>query len=84
VNIILSINEYFEVHGGADRFFIELNKLMVEKGEKVITFTCKPTNAFDNPESARRKGLYAQEYALQRFSRDNYWNELESFHTSLV
>ena len=36
---ILSINASIEVTGGADRFFIELNRLMLGKGERVITFT---------------------------------------------
>lgn len=39
---ILSINASIEVTGGADRYFNELNRLMLGKGERVITFTYRP------------------------------------------
>lgn len=39
---IISINACVEVTGGADRFFHELNKLMIENGQRVLTFTCRP------------------------------------------
>lgn len=42
LNTILSINASFQVRGGADRFFTELNRLMLGKGERVITFTYRP------------------------------------------
>lgn len=48
MNAILSINASFHVRGGADRFFTELNRLMLDKGEKVITFTYGP----DSPVTA--------------------------------
>lgn len=40
---ILSINSTTEITGGADRFCSELNKLMVENGERIVTFSCKPS-----------------------------------------
>jgi glycosyltransferase involved in cell wall biosynthesis len=42
VNPILSINASYHVRGGADRFFAELNRLMLDKGERVVTFTLRP------------------------------------------
>ena len=39
---ILSINASFQVRGGADRLFVELNRLMIDKGDRVVTFTYKP------------------------------------------
>lgn len=36
---ILSINSSSSINGGADRFFYELNKLLTEKNNQVITFS---------------------------------------------
>lgn len=41
---ILSINSSSSVKGGADRFFYELNKLLIEKNNKVITFSTYTEN----------------------------------------
>jgi glycosyltransferase involved in cell wall biosynthesis len=53
VNTILSINVSLHVRGGADRFFTELNRLMLEKGEKVVTLTYRPDSPVDasNPDN---------------------------------
>jgi glycosyltransferase involved in cell wall biosynthesis len=48
VNTILSINASLHVRGGADRFFTELNRLMLDKGESVVTFTYRPVRPVDN------------------------------------
>jgi glycosyltransferase involved in cell wall biosynthesis len=48
VSTILSINTSLQVRGGADRFFTELNRLMLDNGERVITFTYSP----DSPVAA--------------------------------
>lgn len=44
MSTILSINFSLEIHGGADRFFTELNSLMLDKGERVVTITYRPDN----------------------------------------
>lgn len=44
---ILNINNYHYVRGGADKYFIELNKLLLEHGHKVRTFSSKSSKDVD-------------------------------------
>jgi glycosyltransferase involved in cell wall biosynthesis len=39
---------------------------------------------FEHPHPARQMGLYARDYAQYRFSPENYWNELNTLHVSLI
>jgi len=54
MSTILSINATAEVHGGADRFFHELNRLLASHDEKVITFTAKPNDRIDESLNIKR------------------------------
>lgn len=38
---ILNCNKFYHVRGGADTYFLELNRLLTENGHKVIPFTMK-------------------------------------------
>lgn len=57
---ILSINSSSSIKGGADRFFFELNKLLSEKNNHVVTFT-----TYSDTSDATRSGqkaYYTKEY----------------------
>lgn len=57
---ILSINSSSSIKGGADRFFFELNKLLTEKNNQVVTFTTY-SDASDATSSGQ-KAYYTKEY----------------------
>lgn len=46
---ILNINKYFFIRGGAERFFFELQKMLADRGHKVIPFCMQQTNNYETP-----------------------------------
>ena len=58
---VLSINASFSVRGGADRFCSGLNRLMMDNGEHVVSFTCKPAPSSDDDHSCSAHYSVAKE-----------------------
>lgn len=83
---IISINASLSIQGGADRFFYELNSLLIKHGCEVVTFSCKPPGEIENSTKGdeNRQTYFTQQYDAVKGIRNKISTIMRIFYSKKI